>query len=64
MLIKSVPAPHVQIVADLTPHQCKARSPGLPPLLVAAIYGTSATAGLAVATVLVMPLLKKKAKAI
>jgi hypothetical protein len=54
----------LQILAELTPQKCKVRTGGLPPLLLAAIYGTSITAGLAVAIVLILPLFKKKAKAI
>lgn len=56
--------PAAQVVSLLTPHRCKARGGGLPRLLVAAIYSSSAAAGLAVAVVLVAPLFKKKAKAI
>jgi hypothetical protein len=40
------------------------RSGGLTKLLLVAIYGSSVTAGLAVAVVLIYPLFKKKAKAI
>jgi hypothetical protein len=54
----------LQIIAELTPQKCKVRTGGLPPLLLVAIYGTSTTAGLAVAIVLILPLFKKKAKAI
>eukprot|EP00878_Enallax_costatus_P020352 GHUV01021506.1.p1 GENE.GHUV01021506.1~~GHUV01021506.1.p1 ORF type:complete len:850 (+),score=172.67 GHUV01021506.1:211-2760(+) len=53
-----------KVMDDLTPHKCAARTPGLPPLLLAAIYGTSASAGLAVAVVLVYPLFKRKSKVV
>lgn len=53
-----------KIIAELTPQKCKVRTGGLPPLLIAAIYGTSTAAGLAVAIVLILPLFKTKAKAI
>eukprot|EP00879_Flechtneria_rotunda_P013168 GHRR01013753.1.p1 GENE.GHRR01013753.1~~GHRR01013753.1.p1 ORF type:complete len:943 (+),score=342.78 GHRR01013753.1:553-3381(+) len=53
-----------KVLADLHPHHCAARVGGLPRLLIIAIYGTSTTAGLAVASVLVLPLFKRKAKSI
>jgi hypothetical protein len=54
----------LQVLADLQPSHCAARSQGLPWILVVMIYSTSVSAGLAVSILLVYPLFKKKAKAL
>jgi hypothetical protein len=51
-------------MSGLAPHRCAVRAGGLSRLLVVAIYSSSITAGLAVAIVLLVPLFKRKSKAI
>jgi hypothetical protein len=64
VLCHAVPCCALQLLHDLQPHHCAARSQGLPWILVLMIYSTSVSAGLAVALLLLYPLFKKKAKAL
>lgn len=57
-------SPVVQILHDLQPHHCAARSQGLPFILILLIYSTSVSAALAVSILMLYPLFKKKAKAL
>jgi hypothetical protein len=54
----------LQVLYDLQPHHCAARSQGLPWILVLMIYSTSVSAGLAVVLLMLYPLFKTKAKAL